>query len=79
MYWEFIALIVGLLIGWLSVGHKSQAIRLVDILVYGPILIIIGFYLENLSSSRLTSLILIFMGAGTMTYNLKNYLHQTNQ
>lgn len=74
MILEFLALISGLVIGSLSTGTKSQFVRLIDIIIFGPALIIVGFYLHNLSSNILVKLLLIFMGAGIITYNLKNYI-----
>lgn len=70
---EIIALLAGFLLGWLTTGQKSQMIRLVDIFAIGPLLIFTGFF-DHTSSYRILRAILIFMGAGTITYNLKNYL-----
>lgn len=67
----FIA-IIALLIGWFSTtGFKSQNIRLIDVFLWSPIVIYCAF-VRNIW----TTLILVFIGASTMSYNLKNYLVQ---
>jgi len=73
MLFEILVLLLGLGIGWLgSLGSKTQFIRLADIFIFGPILIFIG--LGYLAPSISIKLLLIFIGAGTISYNLKNYL-----
>jgi hypothetical protein len=62
---------------WLATGsEKTQWVRLVDVFVYGPFLI----YLSAQSSytfSVYEKAGLLFLGATTITYNLRNYLaHQ---
>ena len=65
-----------LIIGWFaSSGVKTQLIRIVDVLLYGPFLIWLG-YREN---KKWIKLCLYFLGATTMTYNLKNYIAQSSQ
>lgn len=68
---------LGLLIGYYSTsGSKTQLIRLVDIFLIGPLMIYIGIInferLENIQ--KIISLVLIFFGASTITFNLKNYI-----
>ncbi len=67
---------LALLLGFISTtGFKSQWIRLVDIFVIGPIMIYLGNQGYTLTHNKLY-LALIFFGATTITYNLKNYIHQ---
>lgn len=75
---EIVALLTGLLLGWLFTGQKTQMVRLVDIFAIGPILIFAGFR-DRMSSYRILRALLIFIGAGTITYNLKNYLEIARQ
>lgn len=75
---EIIALLAGLLLGWVTTGQKTQMVRLVDVFAIGPILILAGFY-EHASSYLFLRAVLIFIGAGTITYNLKNYLEIDRQ
>jgi len=68
----FLALL-GAFLGWVSTqGTKSQWVRLLDVFVYGPILIYAGYLLwkENVWFAGA----LILMGASTITYNLRNYI-----
>lgn len=59
------------IIGWITTdGKKSQAIRLIDIFVYGPLLVYIGSKQENIYYS----IVLYFFGMTTITYNLRNYI-----
>jgi hypothetical protein len=67
---------LALLLGFISTtGFKSQWIRLVDIFVIGPIMIYLGNQGYTLTNNKLY-LALIFFGATTITYNLKNYIQQ---
>jgi hypothetical protein len=80
----FIIVCIGLILGYLSTtGTKSQWIRLLDIFVIGPLMIWVGniFYSAddmdtkiNPRLRQLFSTVLIFFGATTITYNLRNYL-----
>lgn len=64
-----------LLFGWLSTtGFKSQFVRLFDIYLYGPLLIWFGL---NRTKNITEKIFLFFLGATTISYNLKNYLHIT--
>lgn len=77
-----IAFFVGL---YAADGFKSQNVRLFDVFILGPSMIYLGYkYLELLDNSLamidftnidvILSIILILSGAGTISYNLKNYL-----
>jgi hypothetical protein len=69
------AIILFSVLGWiLATGSgKAQWVRLVDILLYGPYLLYLSFQ-TNYSFSTLEKLFLAFLGATTVTYNLRNYL-----
>lgn len=72
----FSVIIIGLILGYISTsGVKSQKIRILDIVVIGPLMVYFGFSHEPMN---IFSLLLIFFGATTMTYNLRNYLHMKN-
>lgn len=73
---DILLILVFGLFGWYSTqGFKSQFIRILDILVYGPLLIYIG--LTKIKNNDFIKMILLFFGASTITYNLKNYLSHT--
>ena len=90
----YITIIVGLYLGYISTGgSKSQTIRLFDILFIGPLMIFFGYNSfifncktitdllyknKNIKTLILLILSLIFFGATTITYNLKNYLYFMN-
>jgi len=66
-----IVIIISLVIGYFtSTGVKSQWIRLIDIFVYGPFLIWVSTQIIPIWAK----IALIFMGATTMSYNLRNYI-----
>jgi hypothetical protein len=68
--------IIGFILGYLSTrGTKTQRIRILDILVIGPLMIYFGYSYQPMN---FFSMLLVFFGATTMTYNLKNYLHERN-
>ena len=52
---------------------KSQYIRVLDVLVIGPLMIYGGLHLSRDKSQRLTALGLTFFGVTTIGYNLMNY------
>lgn len=67
---DLIVLILSFVVGWLSTsGQKTQFVRLIDIFMFGPFLIFLGFRNDNVYIRN----ILFFMGATTIAYNLKNY------
>ena len=71
-----IVVITGLILGYISTyGVKSQNIRILDIVVIGPLMIYFGYSYEPMN---IFSMLLIFFGATTVTYNLKNYLYTKN-
>lgn len=73
---EISVIIIGLILGHISTsGVKSQNIRILDIVVIGPLMIYFGVSHKPMN---FFSLLLIFFGATTITYNLKNYLHTRN-
>lgn len=66
-------LLLGLLLGFLTTrGSKSQWIRLADVFIYGPILILCGFFMPN----KILAILLVLIGSSTISYNLHNYLVQ---
>ncbi len=66
-----ILIIIGLVVGFITTkGVKSQWIRLIDIFVYGPFLIFLGTKIKLVW----VKVILILMGATTISYNLRNYI-----
>ena len=68
-------IIIFLIIGWFSAsGVKTQLIRVLDVLIYGPFLIWLG-YREN---KKWIKLFLYFMGSTTMTYNLKHFIEHSS-
>ena len=71
LVFDVIIIIVFLVIGYMATtGAKTQFVRLLDVFIYGPFLIILGFQFENL----IIRYLLFFMGATTIAYNLKNYV-----
>ena len=78
-------IVLGLILGYKTTkGVKSQNIRLLDIYLIGPLMIYIGirYYLLSykiMKIDKLFSLLLIFIGSSTITYNYKNYIHQKDK
>lgn len=71
LVFDIIIIIIFLVIGWMATtGAKTQFVRLLDVFLYGPFLITLGFYFDNL----IIKYLLFFMGATTISYNLKNYV-----
>jgi hypothetical protein len=69
---SIVVIIISALIGWYStVGVKTQLVRLIDIFIYGPFFIWLGFTRAQRDWERV---LLFFVGATTITYNLRNYL-----
>lgn len=59
-------------IGWnYTCGTKTQSVRLLDIFIYGSVLMYISLY--KLQEPVLQILVLFF-GVTTISYNLKNYI-----
>jgi hypothetical protein len=80
-----LVLLYSFILGYKSTdGFKSQFIRLLDIFVLGPLMIYYGFIGYKMNDFKLNfnsffALLLAGFGASTITYNLKNYLHQQKQ
>lgn len=76
----YIFIIFGLFIGYFSSdGIKTQNVRLVDIFLYGPILIWIAFtQIKDSSYSNFIRILLIILGTTTIAYNYKNYTRHEN-
>ncbi len=69
-----VALIFGAVLGWYStVGVKSQFVRILDIVVWGPLVIWAGYRLKD---PKWLKWALVFIGSATIAYNLKNYIKQ---
>ena len=67
---------LGLFLGHTSTtSTKTQTIRLLDVFLIGPLMIYIGIKIKQIS---FFSTLLVFFGATTITYNLKNYLFIQN-
>ena len=70
--------IVGLISGWFgTTGSKSQWIRILDFTLIGPVMILLG--LSAHSSPVALRIAVIYFGATTVTYNLRNYLVQNSK
>ena len=83
-------IVIGLVLGYITTtGTKSQWIRLIDIFVIGPMMIYLGYYvltsqkplaqpviISSIKMIDVCAIIIIFFGATTITYNLRNYLFQ---
>lgn len=73
---QITVIIIGLILGYISTsGVKSQNIRILDIVVIGPLMIYFGYSYQPMN---IFSMLLILFGATTITYNLKNYLYTKN-
>jgi hypothetical protein len=60
------------LVGWFSTGGKKvQFVRLLDVFVYGPVLIYVSLY--EINNIWLHYLVLFF-GITTISYNAKNFI-----
>ena len=74
---RFITLtIVFLILGWIvSTGQdNTQIIRLIDVFIYGTVLLYIAFIYKGEGETWIPYL-LILLGATTISYNLRNYLN----
>jgi hypothetical protein len=68
--------VLGLMMGWYSTtGAKSQNVRLLDVYLYGPFLCLLALY-PHWTDHFLVRMWLLFFGATTIGYNLRNYLSQ---
>lgn len=70
--------VIGLILGYITTtGVKSQWVRLMDIFIYGPLLIWAGStQIKDGKYSDFIRVMLIFFGATTISYNLRNYLKE---
>jgi hypothetical protein len=72
-----LALVIGLVaasLGWWAAasGAKTQGIRLLDVFVYGPLLVTLAVW-PSLVTEDWARAGLIVMGATTITYNARNW------
>lgn len=67
-------------IGWVSANaeEKTQIVRLVDVFIYGPALIWIAFVYQG-QGEAWVPYFLLFLGATTVSYNLRNYLYNLSR
>ena len=66
-----IVVMVGLYLGHISTsGTKTQTVRILDVVLIGPLMMYFGHLGESVFA-----MLLVGCGAATITYNLKNYLH----
>ena len=74
---SFVVVAIGLYLGHISTsGTKTQTIRLLDVFLIGPLMISLGYHAHaRATMPSLFSILLMFFGATTITYNLKNYMH----
>jgi hypothetical protein len=74
MYYYLLVLIF-LAIGWTTANgeSKTQFVRLLDVFIYGPLLIYIGFDKSN-NLNEIIRIVLLLMGATTISYNARNFL-----
>lgn len=70
---DILVIVGALFIGWyMTEGHKTQWVRLIDVFIYGPFLIMVAMTIEVVW----VRIILLVMGATTISYNLRNYLSE---
>ena len=69
---------IGLILGYITTtGVKSQWVRLIDVFIYGPLLIWTGAtQIKNSKYGDIIRVALIFFGATTISYNMRNYIHE---
>ena len=70
-----LVLLLSLLVGWYAASGKGkhQWVRLLDVFAYGPLLLLFAFLPHSLTY-KWVPYFLIFLGATTITYNLRNYI-----
>ncbi len=73
--YEVIGIIFFGILGWFlaSGAGKTQWVRAVDVLVYGPYLIYIALH-TTYTFSKVEKWFLYFLGSTTITYNLRNFI-----
>jgi hypothetical protein len=68
---EYFIIFIFLVIGWITaVGDKTGMVRLLDVFIFGPVLIYIGHQNKILWQR----IILYIFGASTISYNLRNFI-----
>lgn len=84
-----VILALALLLGFITTtGIKSQWIRLVDIFIIGPLMIYLALYgignksqqsdpVQDKEPTQWLYYLLMFFGATTITYNLRNYFYSS--
>ena len=67
-------IIVFFIIGWVfATGtSKTQYVRLIDVLIYGPYIMYLAYQREY-TFGIIDKLFLLFLGNTTISYNLRNY------
>ena len=70
---QLMAAALGALVGWLAAPgiNKTQGVRIVDVVVLGPLLVLWSVQPVLDRPSRLA---LAFIGGATASYNLRNFL-----
>lgn len=70
-----ILVIIFAITGWfLASGFgKTQYVRVIDVLLYGPYLIYLAFK-QTYTFTLVEKIFLLFFGATTITYNLRNFI-----
>lgn len=70
-----ILIVVFFVIGWIvSNGFgKGQYVRIIDVLLYGPYLLYLAMK-QTYTFSIAEKIFLLFLGATTISYNLRNFL-----
>jgi len=73
--WVLALVCTGWILGWMGTsGTESQTVRLLDMGVIGPLMIWGGIAIPSG-----VGMLLVFFGATTMTYNLRNYLSEAKK
>ncbi len=74
-YWIIVLIILFAYIGWiLATGaQKTQYVRIVDVLIYGPYLIYLSFK-NTYTFTAFDKIFLLLLGTTTISYNLRNFL-----
>ena len=72
----WLGLAVFFLVGWVlaSGSGKAQWVRLLDVFLYGPYLVYLSAQVGGYVFSEIEKTFLLFLGATTVSYNLRNYL-----
>lgn len=70
-----ILIIIFAVLGWvMATGFgKTQYVRVIDVLLYGPYLLYLAFK-ETYTFTVGEKIFLLFLGATTISYNLRNFI-----